>query len=118
MVARIILCLLLSSGAAAAQQASNAPGGVLRVLDKISGALTDVEIIAGESARVGRIDIRLGECRFPSGNPSGDAWAQLVIQEDGETEAAFRGWMIASAPALNPMEHPRYDVWVLRCMSS
>jgi hypothetical protein len=33
---------------------------------------------------------------------------------DDET-ALFEGWLIASAPALNAMDHPRYDVWALRC---
>ena len=27
----------------------------------------------------------------------------------------FRGWMFASSPALNPLEHPVYDVWVIDC---
>jgi len=27
----------------------------------------------------------------------------------------FRGWMFASSPALNPLEHPVYDVWVISC---
>ncbi|WP_428408070.1 DUF2155 domain-containing protein [Hyphococcus sp.] len=27
----------------------------------------------------------------------------------------FRGWMFASTPALNALEHPVYDVWVIDC---
>jgi hypothetical protein len=27
----------------------------------------------------------------------------------------FQGWLIGSAPALHALDHPRYDVWVLRC---
>ncbi|MEM9495527.1 MAG: DUF2155 domain-containing protein [Pseudomonadota bacterium] len=27
----------------------------------------------------------------------------------------FRGWMFASSPALNPLEHGVYDVWVIDC---
>ncbi len=27
----------------------------------------------------------------------------------------FRGWMFASTPALNALEHPVYDVWVISC---
>ena len=30
----------------------------------------------------------------------------------------FAGWMIADSPALNALDHPRYDVWVLRCITS
>ena len=34
-------------------------------------------------------------------------------QQDGER--LFDGWMIASSPALNALDHPRYDVWVIGC---
>ena len=27
----------------------------------------------------------------------------------------FSGWMFASSPALNPLDHPVYDVWVIDC---
>jgi len=32
-----------------------------------------------------------------------------------EGENIFRGWMFASSPALNSLEHPVYDVWVIDC---
>ena len=27
----------------------------------------------------------------------------------------FTGWMFASSPSLNAIEHPVYDVWVIDC---
>ena len=30
----------------------------------------------------------------------------------------FGGWMFASSPGLNAMEHAIYDVWVINCMAS
>ncbi|MEL6363320.1 MAG: DUF2155 domain-containing protein [Pseudomonadota bacterium] len=30
-------------------------------------------------------------------------------------DTVFTGWMFASSPALNPLEHPVYDVWVIDC---
>ena len=30
-------------------------------------------------------------------------------------EMIFSGWMFASSPALNPLEHAVYDVWVIDC---
>ncbi|MEM9705390.1 MAG: DUF2155 domain-containing protein [Pseudomonadota bacterium] len=30
----------------------------------------------------------------------------------------FSGWMFASSPALNPLEHPVYDVWVIDCKTT
>jgi len=48
-------------------------------------------------------------------NPDGDAYAFLTIRETGRDREIFSGWMLASSPALNPLEHARYDIWVLRC---
>lgn len=30
-------------------------------------------------------------------------------------EAIFKGWMFASSPSLNALQHPTYDVWVIAC---
>jgi hypothetical protein len=100
----------------AAQQAQTALGGELRVLDKLNGTVTDLELANGETKQLGFLRVKLEECRYPSANPSGDAFAELTVTFRDETLPAFQGWLIASAPALNAMEHPRYDVWVLRCI--
>lgn len=95
--------------------ATEAPGAVLRLLDKITGEVRDLTLAPGETAEAGSLTVTLGECRFPSANPSGDAYALLSIRQQPEDVAVFEGWMIASAPALNALDHPRFDVWVLRC---
>ncbi len=102
----------------AAQQTSTGPGAVLRVLDKVSGQAVDMQLAAGRSGSFGRLTIMLRECRYPAGNPSGNAYAALEISEKDRAKVAFSGWMIASAPALSAMDHPRYDVWVMRCTTS
>ena len=99
-------------------RAETAPGAVLRALDKVSGDTQDLQMTAGETRVFGRLSIMLGECRYPADNPDGDAYAYLEIRPEGEAEPLFDGWMVASSPALNALEHPRYDVWVLRCTTS
>lgn len=112
----------LGAGATSEQVASGAArdgtGGALRVLDKIDGRVTDLELRDGETAEVGTISVTLGECRYPADNPSGDAYALLSIRNTRDDAAVFEGWMIASAPALNALDHPRYDVWALRCLGA
>ena len=109
----ILFCFIATTGAA--QQVTSASGGVLRALDKTSGQTTDIELKSGGLAQIGNIEIVLKECRYPAGNPSGNAYAALEISESGREGVVFSGWMIASAPALSAMEHSRYDVWVIRC---
>lgn len=92
-----------------------APGGVVRVLDKINGTVTDLTLANGETAEVGMLTVTMGECRAPALNPTGDAYQLLSIRTLRDETAVFEGWMIAAAPALNAMDHPRYDVWALRC---
>jgi hypothetical protein len=99
-------------------QVASATGALLRGLDKVSGEVTDLDMSVGETVRLGRLDVTLGDCRYPVDDPSGDAFAFLTIEVEGLSEPAFEGWMIASSPALSALDHPRYDVWVMRCRSS
>jgi hypothetical protein len=93
-------------------------GVVLRGLDKVSGDTIDVELATGTMTRLFGLDVRSVECRYPADNPSGDAVSFLQIYQTGTTDTIFQGWMMASAPALNALDHSRYDVWVLRCITS
>jgi len=115
---RLALVLMALAAPATAQQTELAPGGVLRVLDKVSGTTRDVEMRAGTIAQLGRLNIRLRECRYPAGNRAGNAYAGLEISEVGRDDPVFNGWMIASAPALSALDHPQYDVWVIRCTTT
>jgi len=110
----VALCLCLA-GPSLGQDALNAEGGLLRMLDKTNGTVRDVPLSAGQTAQIGALFITLEECRYPVGNPNGDAFALIDITDTRAETRLFSGWMIASAPALNPLDHPRYDVWVLRC---
>jgi hypothetical protein len=89
----------------------------LRALDRMLGRPTDIELRIGQTVMFGRIAINVPECRYPADNPSSDAFAHVrVFDTDGNQ--LFDGWMVASSPALSALEHPRYDVWVLRCAST
>ena len=93
-------------------------GVVLKGLDKVSGDVTDVVLRVGETVTVGRVEVDLGECRYFEDNPSGEGFAWLTIRDSVRDSVVFDGWMIASSPALNALDHPRYDVWVIRCTTA
>lgn len=99
-----------------APQAAEAAGAVLRGLDKMAGATSDLTVRNGETADFGPLKVTVSDCRYPSGDPAADAWAHLSIT-DGSGTRLFDGWMVASSPALSALDHPRYDIWVIRCMS-
>lgn len=94
---------------------TEAEGGALRFLDKLTSETGDVALRRGQSAKFGRLVVRLDDCRYPTGNPSSDSEAHLTILDEATKTELFSGWMLASSPALSALDHPRYDVWVLSC---
>ena len=118
MIRYALAFLLVLATPAVAVETSNGTLSTLRALDKISGEVRDLEISAGMNGQYGRLNIQVTECRFPSANPSGDAFAYVVINHEGLETPIFEGWMIASSPALSALDHHRYDVWLLRCTTS
>lgn len=115
-----LLAIMLLIGLAlpvTAQQVARANGAMLRGLDKVSGRTIDINMAVGETKTYGRLEVSLGECRYPAGNPSSDAYAQLTIRDVTQNTTVFAGWMIASSPALSALDDARYDVWVISCQS-
>ncbi len=113
----LMAALLAATGAMARDKVQSGPGATLRGLDKVSGQTVDVEMQNGQTGAVFGLDVALGDCRYPIDNPTGDAFAYLTIWEKGKSEQLFDGWMIATSPALNALDHARYDVWVIRCIT-
>lgn len=95
-----------------------ATGANLRGLDRLNGTAMDLSIAVGETIHYERLEITLVQCRYPQGDITADAFAELRIRDIREDTLRFNGWMFASSPALSAMDHPRYDVWVLSCQSS
>ena len=119
MILRVCLAILLLAAPAFAQQSvTEATGAQLRGIDRINGEVFEIIVPSGETARFRGMAIKLNSCRYPVGNPSGDAYASLEIWENETGTYLFTGWMVASSPALSAMDHPRYDLWVIRCTTS
>ena len=110
-----LLLTLLPTMASAQDEAAVGTGAILRGLEKVSGDIVDMTLRPGEEADIGPLTVTLNECRYPLGDPAADAFAFLTIRDESEPQPIFSGWMVASSPALNALDHPRFDVWVLRC---
>jgi len=91
---------------------------VLQGLDKVTARVQTFEAAIGQTVTFGTLQITVRACdRTPPTEPPESA-AFLDIYEakqDEQRSDLFHGWMFASSPALNPLEHPVYDVWVLEC---
>jgi hypothetical protein len=111
-LALAVLCL---AGPLQAQELAEAPGAKLRILDKLTGEVQDVTLARGQAVVTGRLTVQLDSCRSPADNTVAEADAHLTILDAASTAPVFAGWMLATAPALSALDHPRYDVWVLGC---
>lgn len=93
-------------------------GAVLRGLDKVAGTSHDIRLMNGESDMIGHLRVTMAECRYPDDNPTGEAYAWIEVQDTRANTGLFAGWMIATSPALSALDHARYDLWVLSCITS
>ncbi|MGY6634306.1 MAG: DUF2155 domain-containing protein [Alkalilacustris sp.] len=126
-VAALVACALSMVAPAMAQapgqppealEVAPAPGAMFRGLDKVAGAARDLPVSVGDSVTFGRLTLTLLECRYPVGNPAADGFAYVLIHDARQSAPVFRGWMIASSPALHAVDHPRFDIWLIRCTSA
>jgi len=94
---------------------------ILRGLDKISGHATDIVAQIGRPVTFATLTIIARYCYStpPSEPPQTVAFLQInEYQPEQGLKRVFSGWMYASNPGLNGMDHPLYDVWVVSCKSS
>lgn len=121
--------LLTASGAAFAQSEAPAqalpsnpmPVAVLQGLDKITARITTFDAAIDQPVNFGRLQITVRACRKrpPEYPPESAAYLEIVEQVTGRDPVQrFHGWMFASSPALNPLEHAVYDVWVIDCKAA
>lgn len=115
---RAAILAALAAFPAAAQEGLmvESPAAILRWLDKITGETADIELARGQSAVSGQLTIQMNECRYPAENPSSNAYVHLTVMDARQATPVFSGWMVAASPALSALDHPRYDVWPLRCV--
>ena len=96
--------------------------GVFQGLDKITARIKTFKIKVGVSKRFGILDINLQKCVYskPLDEPESIAYLKVLDLSDKNSItkdklSIFEGWIFASSPALNAMEHPVYDVSLISC---
>lgn len=92
----------------------------LQTLDKVTARTMTFNARVGSTVKFGPLFIKVQSCRKnpPIEQPESAAFLQIwEINHEEESEWVFSGWMFASSPALSPMDHPIYDVWVLDCLN-
>lgn len=93
----------------------------LRALDKITGKAVTILAPLNKPVKYATLEIVARTCYStpPSETPETSAFLQIMDHRPDQAERkVFSGWMYASSPGLNALQHPLYDVWVIKCMTS
>ena len=117
-----ILVALLALGAtpALAQTISN-PIAAFSGLDKITGRITNFDVYIDETVQFGALQITPRACytRPPTETQRTSVFVEVdQVSLKGSVTRIFTGWMFADSPALNAVDHPVYDVWLIECKTS
>ncbi len=114
-----VLALLLGTAAATAQEGwQSRDGAELQALDKVNARTAPLSAKVGEPVRYGTLTVTVKACRVRPDGQATDAAAWLEITDSRTARGVvpvFNGWMFANAPSVSMLEHPVYDIRVLRC---
>ena len=94
------------------------PTLIMRGLDKITGRATTILIPIGKSATFATLTITARFCYSTPSTETPETAAFVQIDDrrpDQPAKRIFSGWMYASSPGLNGLQHPLYDAWVMTC---
>ena len=91
---------------------------MMRGLDKITGRPTSITAQIGKPVHFATLTITARFCYSTPQSETPETAAFVQIEDhrpDQPSRRIFSGWMYASSPGLNGVEHPLYDVWVISC---
>jgi hypothetical protein len=119
LLAATLVFFAAAAGPAAAQRA------VIRGLDKVTGHASEYTLSLGRAARIGPLEVIARACskNAPEETPEVRIYLEVFDHpparegEESERREIFHGWMFASSPGLNALEHPTYDIWAIDCRS-
>ena len=97
------------------------PTLMMRGLDKITGRAFDIVAPLNVPVKFATLTITARYCYSTPASETPETAAFVQIEDarpDKPVRSVFSGWMYASSPGLNGMQHPLYDVWVIFCKTN
>jgi len=105
-----------------------AGGAIIQALDKVTAETLRFEAPIGQPIRYKSLVITVRACETTaSDEDTPDTAAYMTIDSQPmpltgrappPPKQVFRGWMFASSPGINPLQHPVYDAWLIACRAS
>ena len=91
----------------------------IKILDKVSSKTNSLKLIIGKEKKFQNLLIKSLKCKNSEfdDNPEITAYIQVkdISNNDNNEVFIFNGWTFSSSPAINPFDHPVYDIWLTKC---
>ena len=91
----------------------------IKILDKVSSKTDLLKLEIGKELKFKGLLIKSLKCKNSEfdDNPEITAYIQVkdMTNKDNNEVFIFNGWTFSSSPAVNPFDHPVYDIWLTRC---
>lgn len=101
---------------------------ILQALDKVTTETMRFEVPVGQPIRYKTLIFTVRACETAASDeiaPETTAYVVVDTQPKAQGGRAappgrqvYKGWMYASSPGLNPLQHPVYDAWLIACKQS
>jgi len=102
-----------------ALESSNGQFIEIKILDKVSSKTNLLKLTIGEEKIFKNLLIKSLKCKNSEfdDNPEITAYIQVqdLVNKDNNEVFIFNGWTFSSSPAINPFDHPVYDIWLTKC---
>lgn len=107
---------------------ARASAAILQAIDKVTAETIRFEAPVGQPIRYKSLVFTVRACETATPDElAPEAVAYVVVDSEPRPQPGrarrpsrqiFRGWMYASSPSINPLEHPVYDAWVIACSTA
>ena len=91
----------------------------IKILDKVSSKTNLLKLEIGEEKKFQNLLIKGFKCKNSEfdDNPEITAYHQVkdITNKNNDEVFIFNGWTFSSSPAVNPFDHPVYDIWLTKC---
>ena len=115
----IFLFFLINITSTNALESSNGQFIEIKILDKVSSKTNLLKLTIGKEKKFQNLLIKSLKCKNSEfdDNPEITAYIQVqdLVNTDNNEVFIFNGWTFSSSPAINPFDHPVYDIWLTKC---
>lgn len=101
---------------------------ILQALDKVTTETMRFEVPVGQPIRYKTLVFTVRACETAAADEiAPETAAYIIVDTQPKAQAGraappgrqiYKGWMYASSPGLNPLQHPVYDAWLIACKQS